>query len=109
MTTTKTSASTPTYAQNLWYSYSRLSFIRTSRYQTHSACKSLIYKESLNCLFPGQSKESLDLQGSAASCNKLSTKLSTENLDKSKMVKNQGLSVLSGCSFQSKHRFGRQK
>jgi hypothetical protein len=52
----------------------------------------LIHIETLKCLFAGQFKESLDLQGSTGACNKLSTKLSTENLDNSKTVKNQGLS-----------------
>jgi hypothetical protein len=98
-----------TYAQNLWYSYSRLNSSPASRYQTNSECKSLIYKETSNCLFPVQFKESLDLQGLAASCNKLSTKLSTENLDKSKTVKNQALSALSGCSSQALRWFGRPK
>jgi hypothetical protein len=85
-----------TYAQILWYSFSRSSFGRALYYQTHSTHKLLIYIENLNCLFAGQFKESLDLQGSAAACNKLSTKLSTENLDNFKTVKNQRLSDFHG-------------
>ncbi|MEO5606202.1 MAG: hypothetical protein ABIR13_01270 [Polaromonas sp.] len=61
-------------------------------YQTHSERKLLIYKGSLNCLFAGHCKESLDWQGFAAPPGNLSTKLSTENLDNFKTVKNQGLS-----------------
>jgi hypothetical protein len=106
MTTTKNGAVDLTYAQNLWYSYSRKSFRPASRYQSRSERKSLIHKETLNCLFPGQSKESLDLQGSAASGNKLSTKLSTENLDNFKTVKNQALSDRSACMFKALRQIG---
>ncbi|MFZ3139952.1 hypothetical protein [Polaromonas sp.] len=101
MTRTKNCLYLQTYTQKLWYSFSRLSQGGASHYQTHSKRKSLIHKETLNCLFPGQLKQSLDLQGSAASCNKLSTKLSTENLDNSKTVKNQGLSDRPGCAFRN--------
>jgi hypothetical protein len=95
-----------TYTQNLWYIYLRSSFSPAPRYKTHSARKSLIHKETLNCLFAGQFKESLDLQGSAAFGNKLSTKLSTENLDNSKTVTNQGLSRRSGCAVEALRRAG---
>jgi hypothetical protein len=52
-----------------------------THYQTHSICKYLILKSFGFCIFFGQAKESLDLQGPAASIDDLSTKLSTENLD----------------------------
>jgi hypothetical protein len=70
------------------------------RYQSNSECKSLIYIETLNCFFFGHFEESLDLQGFAPSHGKLSTKLSTENLEICKAVINQGLSALSGCIFE---------
>ncbi|MEO7160038.1 MAG: hypothetical protein ABJA84_10895 [Polaromonas sp.] len=106
MTSTKNDTFTRTYTQNLCYSYSSLSLSPATRYQTHSERKLLIYKETLNCLFHGQFNESLDLQGSTAYCNKLSTKLSTENLDNSKRLKNQALSELSGCRFEAACLFG---
>jgi hypothetical protein len=59
------------------------------RYQTNSACKLLIYIETLNCFFSGQFKKTLDLQGLAARAGKLSTKLSTENLEICKALVNQ--------------------
>jgi hypothetical protein len=90
----------------MWYSYSRSSSSSALRYQTHSERNLLIHKETLNCLFAGQFKKSVDLQGFAKSGNKLSTKLSTENLDNFKTVKNQGLSGLSGCSFEVFRRLG---
>ena len=74
-----------------------LSLRQLLHYQTHSERKLLIYKEALNCLFAGQSNESLDWQGFAASAPNLSTKLSTENLDNFKTVKNQGLSRRITC------------
>jgi hypothetical protein len=61
---------------------------------SHQLRKLLIYKESLNCLFTGQSKQSLDLQGFAALSTKLSTKLSTGNLDNFGAVKNQGFRLV---------------
>jgi hypothetical protein len=70
------------------------------RYQSNSARKSLIYIDSLNCFFSGQSRKTLGLQGLAAAQGKLSTKLSTENLEISKVVKNQRLSPLFGCTFE---------
>jgi hypothetical protein len=106
MSSTKIGLTARTYAQNKRYSPSSSSLGQASRYKTHSARKSLIHKETLNCLFAGQSKESLDLQGSAAFGNKLSTKLSTENLDKSKTVTNQGLSRRSGCAVAALRRAG---
>jgi hypothetical protein len=51
------------------------------RYQSNSARKLLIYIETLNCFFSVQFKKTLDLQGFAARRGKLSTKLSTENLE----------------------------
>jgi hypothetical protein len=75
------------------------------RYQSNSACKCLIYIETLNCFFSGQFKKSLDLQGFAAFGGKLSTKLSTENLEICKVAPNQGLSALSGCIPQELNTF----
>jgi hypothetical protein len=70
------------------------------RYQSNSARKSLIYIDSLNCFFSGQSSKSLCLQGLSAAQGKLSTKLSTEKLEICKAVENQRLSELFGCSFE---------
>jgi hypothetical protein len=49
----------------------------------------MIYIETLNCFFSGQFKKTLDLQGLAARAGKLSTKLSTENLEICKALVNQ--------------------
>jgi hypothetical protein len=70
------------------------------RYQSNSDRKSLIYIDSLNCFFSGQSRKSLCLQGLRAAQGKLSTKLSTEKLEIFKAVKNQRLSPLFGCTFE---------
>jgi hypothetical protein len=70
------------------------------RYQSNSARKSLIYIDSLNCFFFGQSRKSLCLQGLAVAQGKLSTKLSTEKHEKCKAVENQRLSGRIGCTFE---------
>jgi hypothetical protein len=70
------------------------------RYQSNSARKSLIYIDSLNCFFSGHSRKTLGLQRLAAAQGKLSTKLSTENWEISKVVKNQRLSPFFGCTFE---------
>ncbi|MBC7445401.1 MAG: hypothetical protein H7273_08030 [Polaromonas sp.] len=105
--TQKNSASQQTYAQNLWYGNSSSSFFFTRHYQTHSKPKLLIHIETFKCLFAGHSDQVLDLQGSGAVCNKLSTKLSTENRDNFKTVKNQGLSARPGCAFNGWRGFRR--
>ncbi|MEO5661495.1 MAG: hypothetical protein ABI546_00180 [Polaromonas sp.] len=98
MASTKSGTANRTYAQNACCGAALPSAGRMLRYQSNSARKSLIYIESLNCFFCGQFKQSLDLQGSAAHSGKLSTKLSTENLEICKAVVNQRLSALSGCT-----------
>jgi hypothetical protein len=79
------------------------------RYQSNSACKLLIYIETLNCFFSGQFKQTLDLQGSAAPVGKLSTKLSTEKLEICKASLNQGLSAFFGCISQELNTFSYSK
>jgi hypothetical protein len=103
VTSTKPAASGRTYAQNARCGAIRPGTLPALRYQTHSARKSLIYIGSLNCHFSGQFNESLDLQGFAASRGNLSTKLSTENRDIFKAVKNQGLSALFVCTCEEMH------
>jgi hypothetical protein len=70
------------------------------RYQSNSVSKLLIYIPILNCFFSGQFKKSLDSQGFAGLSGKLSTKLSTENLEIFKATINQGLSAFFGCIFE---------
>jgi hypothetical protein len=79
------------------------------RYQSNSACKLLIHIETLNCFFSVQFKKSLDLQGLAARPAKLSTKLSTENLEICKQLVNQGLSAFFGCISQELNTFSYSK
>ncbi|NML85713.1 hypothetical protein [Polaromonas sp.] len=100
MTNTKPGSLVRTYAQNSCCGAALRELQYLPRYQSHSARKSLIYKDSLNCFFSGHFKESLDLQGLATLADKLSTKLSTENMENFKAVLNQGLSVQSGCVFE---------
>jgi hypothetical protein len=54
---------------------------QSTRYQSHSGYKPLIYKHFLNCRFSVQGKRCLDFQGLAGFTDPLSTKLSTDNLD----------------------------
>jgi hypothetical protein len=109
MASTKPIVRRQTYAQNLHCGFIHPQCPAAPRYQTHSARKSLIYIGSLNCHFSGQFKESLDLQGFAASGGNLSTKLSTENRDIFKAVKNQGLSAWSVCTCEEMHTFRHTK
>ncbi|MGA8784016.1 MAG: hypothetical protein WB542_01715 [Polaromonas sp.] len=100
MTNTKPAPRARTYAQNPCCGAAFQGWGLASRYQSHSARKSLIHKESLNCFFSGHFKKSLDLQGLASLAKKLSTKLSTENLENFKASTNQGLSAQSGFVFE---------
>jgi hypothetical protein len=61
---------------------------------------------TLNCLFPGHFKESLDLQGFSPSIGKLSTKLSTESLEICKVTINQRLRTLTRCTYEEVHTSG---
>ncbi|WP_411881416.1 hypothetical protein [Polaromonas sp. YR568] len=97
MASTKPGIGCWTYAQKSCCAAAMKPFRSTSRYQSNSVRKSLIYIETLNCFFSGQFKQTLDLQGFATLDDKLSTKLSTENLEICKAVANQALSALSGC------------
>jgi hypothetical protein len=98
MASTKPGIGRWTYAQKSCCAAAMRGSRLISRYQSNSARKSLIYIETLNCFFSGQFKQALDLQGFATRGGKLSTKLSTENLEICKAVANQGLSALSGCT-----------
>jgi hypothetical protein len=69
------------------------------RYQSNSARKLLIYITSLKCFFSGHLPESLCLQGFGACQGNLSTKLSTEKRENSKVVMNQQLSGRTGCTL----------
>jgi hypothetical protein len=95
MTSTKSAPFSKSYAQNLFRAVQKSMAGLVPRHPAHGLRKSLIHKETLNCLFTRQSKESLDLQGFAGFSTKLSTKLSTGNLDNFGAVENQGLSRLS--------------
>jgi hypothetical protein len=106
---TKPIVGSGTYAQNPHCGSIHSQCPPALRYQTNSERKSLIYIGSLNCHFSGQFNESLDLQGFAASQGNLSTKLSTENRDIFKAVKNQGLSALSVCTCEEMHTFRHTK
>jgi hypothetical protein len=101
MASIKNACSSATYAQNLCCGAARTPMWATARYQSHSACKSLIHIASLNCFFSGQSKESLDLQGLRVIRDKLSTKLSTENLEICKVLLNQALRAFFACIFEA--------
>ncbi|MFC5522761.1 hypothetical protein [Polaromonas jejuensis] len=103
MASTKSGAGVSTYAQNPCCGAALQCLLAAGRYQSHSARKSLIHMGNFICHFSGHSKESLDLQGLDGLSDKLSTKLSTENLDISKAVKNQGLSALSACVVPETH------
>jgi hypothetical protein len=105
MASTKPGLGSWTYAQKSCCAAAMRGPSPISRYQSNSACKSLIYIKTLNCFFSGQFKKSLDLQGFATFAGKLSTKLSTENLEICKAVPNQGLSALSGCTPQEVNTF----
>ncbi|MEO7401815.1 MAG: hypothetical protein ABIV07_13800 [Polaromonas sp.] len=100
MTNTKPGRPVRTYAQNPCCGAALQKMRCAPRYQSHSLCKSLIHKDSLNCFFSGHFKESLDLQGLATPADKLSTKLSTEIQNNFKAVSNQALSAQSGCIFE---------
>ncbi|MCJ7799090.1 MAG: hypothetical protein MUP33_04925 [Polaromonas sp.] len=105
VTSTKPAARRRTYTQNLCRRDSGPPIRPELRYQTHSKRKSLIYIGFLNCHFSGQFKESLDLQGFAAPGGNLSTKLSTENRDIFKVLKNQGLSAFFVCNCEEIYTF----
>ncbi|MEO6018524.1 MAG: hypothetical protein ABIP46_14800 [Polaromonas sp.] len=103
MTSTKYAVSAKTYAQNSCCGAARMVGSVDIRYQSNSAAKSLIYIASLNCFFSGHFKESLDLQGFRAFVDKLSTKLSTENLEILKAPLNQALSALTASGGEALH------
>ncbi|MBK5204796.1 MAG: hypothetical protein JJD98_05110 [Polaromonas sp.] len=100
MTSTKPIDGVRTYAQNSCCGAALQEQQVTPRYQSNSVSKLLIYIGILNCFFSGQFKESLDLQGFAGLSDKLSTKLSTENLEILKATINQRLSAFFGCIFE---------
>jgi hypothetical protein len=105
MASTKPGLGSRTYAQKSCCAAAMRGASSSLRYQSNSARKSLIYIETLNCFFSGQFKQTLDLQGFATLAGKLSTKLSTENLEICKAMANQGLSALSGCTSQEVNTF----
>jgi hypothetical protein len=105
MASTKQALDSWTYAQKSCCAAAMARADFTSRYQSNSVAKSLIYIETSNCFFYGQFKKSLDLQGFARFADKLSTKLSTENLEICKVAPNQRLSALSGCISQELNTF----
>jgi hypothetical protein len=109
MASTKSGLGYWTYAQKSCCAAAMRGPCRISRYQSNSARKLLIYIETLNCVFFGQFKKSLDLQGFATRHGELSTKLSTENLEICKAMVNQGLSALSGCTSQEVNTFSYSK
>jgi hypothetical protein len=86
-----------TYAQKICCGTARRPALDGNRYQSHSAAKWLIYIASLNCFFCGHFNESLANQGFQAIRGKLSTKLSTENLEIFKASLNQALSAVFTC------------
>jgi hypothetical protein len=88
-----------TYTQNLCCGAATRRLRAPTRYQRDSACKSLIHIASLKCFFSGHFKETLDLQGFRMRGHKLSTKLSTENLEICKAALNQALTALSTCEI----------
>ena len=104
MTSTKPAPALKSYAQKMFHAVQKLLWRPGPRYQTHSFRKLLIYKETLNCLFTGQFKQGLDLQGFPGFYNKLSTKLSTENLENFSALKNQALPAQAGAVFQAASR-----
>jgi hypothetical protein len=89
-----------TYAQNTCCGAARKCIRRFRCYETHSDCKSLIYKASLKCGFFGQIGEGLDLQGLGLRERELSTKLSTEKLKICKRSSNQALRPVSASVFE---------
>jgi hypothetical protein len=96
---TKQGIDNQTYAQNLCCGAARGSARDILRYQSNSARKLLIYIDSLNCFFSGQSVKTLDLQGFRRFEGDLSTKLSTEKLKISKASSNQALSAFFASVF----------
>jgi len=99
MASTKSSLRGMTYAQNLCCGATRKCASHILRYQSNSAAKLLIYIASLNCFFYGNFKETLDLQGLRVIAEKLSTKLSTENLGISNVPLNQALRAFFASTF----------
>jgi hypothetical protein len=97
MASIKSGLGVKTYAQKLCCSAARMHTPDSSRYQSHSAAKLLIYIASLNCFFCGHFNESLVNQGFRVIRAKLSTKLSTENLQIFKAPLNQALSAVFAC------------
>ena len=91
MANTKSGLRDMTYTQNSCCGAARVRVRPSRRYQSNSASKLLIYIASLNCIFYGHFKKTLDLQGLRVIAAKLSTKLSTENLEISKAPLNQAL------------------
>jgi hypothetical protein len=100
MTSTKSRPFDQSYAQNLFPAVQKSLQCEAPCFQINSFRKLLIHKETLNCLFAGQFKKSLDLQGFAGFSTKLSTKLSTGNLDNFKVLENQALGVDTGTVFE---------
>jgi hypothetical protein len=99
MANTKSGLRALTYAQNLCCGAARKCALHVLRYQSNSAPKLLIYIASLNCFFYGHFKQTLDLQGLRVIAAKLSTKLSTENLEISKEPLNQALRAFFAGAF----------
>jgi hypothetical protein len=99
MASTKKGLRDLTYAQNSCCGAASRSGAGDLRYQSNSVAKLLIYIASSICFFCGHFKESLDLQGFRLGRAKLSTKLSTENLEICKAPKNQALSAFFECGF----------
>jgi hypothetical protein len=104
MTSTKISLRRVTYAQIFSNGIETARRRHPSRYQSHSATKSLIHNESLKCFFSGHSSESLDSQGFQAHGAKLSTKLSTKTRDILKAALNQALSAVFECNYADSRR-----
>jgi hypothetical protein len=96
---TKSGFGRKTYAQNLCCGAARWAARHLLRYQSNSVRKPLIYIDSLNCFFYGQSGEALDLQGFGRCGGDLSTKLSTEKLKIFKASSNQALRAFFASVF----------
>jgi hypothetical protein len=99
MASTKYGTEVVTYAQNLCCGAARTPMWASARYQSSSAAKSLIYIGSLKCFFLRHFSETLVNQGFRTIGHKLSTKLSTENLENCKATSNQALSTFFASEF----------
>jgi hypothetical protein len=100
MTSTESGTCIGTYTQIPCCGAARQEWMPIPRYQRNSASKLLIYIETLTCYFFGHFKKTVDLQSFDPLSSKLSTKLSTENMDSFKVVINQRLSAFIGCVFE---------